>query len=214
MRSRNRGFTLLEMLLALAVFAMLGLATSNILSSTMSTHEIIKDQNDQLTELQRAFALIEADFLQLSQRKARVNGEAPSPQYFYAQESMLDSESIGFSFVRDGWVNPVMILPRSELQAVGYRVVEQTLERLYYNFVDPMMGEEPKVQPLLNGVEEINLEYWVGSEWVSDVPEQGLPSLIKVSLETKTFGEITRVFPLIRLTEKTTNKSGNDDDER
>lgn len=199
MKSCNHsGFTLLEMLIALAIFAMLGMATYSVLSGTIAGNEAIKQQNKQLTQIQRAFTLMESDFYQLALRRARVNGEEPGERYFIAEEYLFESEGPGLAFVRDGWVNPAMVLPRSELQPVGYRLFENRLERLYFNFVDPQSGEEPKVQPLLEGVDTMSLSYFVGEEWQEDLPDSGLPLLVKVQLETQTFGLLERIFPLVR----------------
>ena len=197
-----RGFTLLEMLLSLAVFAMLGMATYSVLNNTINGKQAIIEQSQKLTELQRAISLIEADFIQLSQRRMRIDGEAPESVFFIAQEYLFDSESIGFGFVRDGWTNPVMVLPRSESQPVAYRVKEQRLERLYYNFVDNLANTEPRIQPLLTEVTELKLSYFYQSSWHSDLPENRLPELVKLSFITASFGYIERIFPLITLTDQ------------
>lgn len=207
MNSRNTqtGFTLLEMLLAVMIFAMLGMSTYTVLSNTIDGSERLTYQNQQLTDLQRAMTIIESDFVQIAQRHARVNGEEPLESLFQAQEYLFDSEGVGFAFVRDGWTNPAMVLPRSELQPVAYRVFENRLERLYFNFVDPEMGAEPRIQPLLEGVSELQLRYKnsAGSdEWLESLPEKGLPLLVKVNFTTETFGKIERIFALPTLLEK------------
>lgn len=198
---KQLGFTLLEMLLALVVFAMLGMATYSVLHNTVNSHEIIKLRNEQLTELQRAFVIIESDFVQLAQRKARVNGEEPNEALFIAQEYLFESEGIGFAFVRDGWTNPAMVLPRSEMQPVIYRLFEGQLQRLYFNFVDANFGAEPRIQPLLSEVESMTLEYFDGKEWQESLTEKSLPPLVKLIIESKVYGKIERIFPLITKTQ-------------
>lgn len=205
---RQQGFTLLEMLLALMIFAMLGVSTYTVLNNTIEGRDILRHQNEQLTQLQRVMTIIESDFYQLAQRHARLNGEEPSKQVLHVAEYMFDSEGVGFAFVRDGWTNPAMVLPRSELQPVAYRLVEGNLERLYFNFVDADTGTEPRVQPMMEGVEEMHLEFYVEQEWKKELPENGLPKLIKFTLVTETFGEITRLFPLIDLVKSQTQVSG------
>lgn len=200
-RQKSSGFTLLEMLLSLLVFAMLGMATYSVLNSTVNGHETIKLRNEQLTNLQRAFVIIESDFTQLAQRQVRLNGEEPEKEFFIAQEYLYESEGIGFAFVRDGWTNPAMVLPRSELQPVAYRVYEGQLQRLYFNFVDANFGAEPRIQPLLDEVESMTLAYFDGKEWQESKEGKGLPSLVKLIVETKVFGKIERVFPLISATQ-------------
>lgn len=203
-KSTNQGFTLIEMILALTIFAMLAMATYTVLNNTISSKEQIDSASAQLRDLQRAMMMIEGDFSQIVQRKIRINGEQPSDDYFRAEQYLLDSEELGIGFVRDGWTNPAMILPRSELQAVGYRVVEGGLERLYTNYVDADMNTEPRVQPLLKGVSKIEVRYWDDNEWQEEQPDDALPSLIKIILFTDSYGEIERVFPMIEKTHKVT----------
>ncbi len=200
-QTSQQGFTLIEMLLSLAIFAMLGVATYSVLNNTISNKEQIEAQSAQLTHLQRAMMFIENDFQQVVQRKIRLNGEPPIDKYFVAEPYLLDSEDIGFAFIRDGWINPVMILPRSELQAVGYRVVEGVLQRLYFNYVDSDRGEEPRIQDLIEGVSELKLQYFYDNEWQEDLPDDGLPLLVRLTFLTDAFGEIERVFAFIEETE-------------
>ncbi len=213
---RNRGFTLIEMLLSLAIFAMLGVATYSVLNTTISGKDHIESQTEQLTNIQRAMMFIENDLQQVVQRKIRLNGEPPVDKYFIAQPYLLDSEELGFAFIRDGWINPAMILPRSELQAVGYRVYEGKLQRLYFNFVDADTGEEPRIQNLIDGVSDLRLSYFYDNQWQDDLPDSGLPTLIKLTFVTEAFGDIERMFAFVEKTAKVTPipsgaNSANDD---
>ncbi len=199
---RQLGFTLIEMLLSLAIFAMIGMATYSVLNTTISSKDSIENQADQLKDMQRAMLILENDFQQITQRKIRLNGESPLDNFFIAEPYLLDSEELGFAFVRDGWTNPVMILPRSEMQAVGYRLKEGNLERLYFNYVDADSATEPRIQILIRGVTELSLSYYYEKEWQEELPDSGLPLLIKLIVVTETYKEIERVFSLVSLTEK------------
>lgn len=199
--SRVNGFTLLEMLVSLAIFAMLGLATYSVVNTTVNGHEAVLNQNTQLTNLQRAFVIMENDFTQLTQRKVRINGEEANDSFFHVSDYLFESESLGFAFVRDGWTNPAMVLPRSELQLVAYRLIEKRLERLYFNFVDNEMGTEPKVQVLINDIESMTLSYYKDQGWTEELAQDELPLAIKLSLETETFGLVERNFLIIKKTE-------------
>ena len=185
-KNQQKGFTLIEILLSLMIFAMLGMATYSVINSSIKGNEAVTAQNKTLTALQRAFTILESDITQLAQRQIRIDGEQPVKAYFRSGEYMFDSDGIGFGFVRDGWTNPQMILPRSELQAVAYRLKEQKLQRLYFNYVDNEMGAEPRVQDLLMGVESIILEYSVNDDWVEELNENSVPVMVKVGFETQT----------------------------
>ncbi|MER2492403.1 type II secretion system minor pseudopilin GspJ [Catenovulum sediminis] len=194
---RNSGFTLIEMLLAVTIFALLGVAGFSILSNTVKSNDISLAHGEKVAGLQRAMIVIERDLMQLAQRTVRVQGEQkPQPFYLSHGEFILDSESQVLAFRRVGWTNPLNILPRSEVQSVAYRIVDENLERLQFTFPDPVQGTEPKVRVLLEGVEQIEFEFYNTSEkkWLDKWTEQGLPDGISILLKTKEYGEIKRIF--------------------
>lgn len=207
-RPQAKGFTLIEVLLSLMVFAMLGMAIYSVLTNTIRGHETVQTQNTTLTALQRTFNMMEADIVQMAQRQIRLEGEQPIKVYLRSGEYMFDSESFGFGLVRDGWTNPGMVLPRSELQPVAYRITENTLQRLYFNFVDNELGAEPKIQTLMTGVSAIQIKYFANQEWIDNLTETSVPSLLKIGLETETYGLVERTFPVITVTKQQAQANG------
>jgi len=190
----SNGFTLLEVLIAIAIFAVVGLASFTIFDTVQRGDETSQLRSARQNELQRAFILVERDLSQLARRSIRINGEAPSKQYLQtAEESFLENEQ-ALAFVRHGWTNPGMLLPRSELQAVAYRLRDETFERLHYNFVDAVVGEEPKVRPLISEVDGISFEFYDGKEWQDKWPKQELPQAVAIEVDTQDFGLIRRQF--------------------
>lgn len=204
----QRGFTLIEVLLSLMIFAMLGMAIYSVVTNTIKGHETVQNQNSTLTQLQRTFTMMEADLVQMSQRQIRIDGEQPIKVFFRSGEFMFDSESIGFGLVRDGWTNPGMVLPRSELQPVAYRVIENKLQRLYFNFVDNELGSEPRIQEVMTGVSAIQIKYFAKNEWFDNLTEERVPQLIKIGLETDVYGLVERTFPVVALTKQQAESDG------
>ncbi|EWH11236.1 general secretion pathway protein J [Catenovulum agarivorans DS-2] len=193
-----QGFTLIEMLLAITIFALLGVAGFNILSSTTTANDISMQHGEKLAQLQRAMLIIERDFSQLSRRSVRIMGEAPQHSYLSHGELILDSDSQVLAFRRNGWTNPNNLLPRSEIQSVAYRIVEENLERMHFLHPDPVKGEDPKERVLLEGVEAIEFEFYdrKTKSWVNKWQQPDLPAGISISLKTLDFGEIKRVFAI------------------
>lgn len=206
--NRAKGFTLIEVLLSLMIFAMLGMAIYSVISNTIKGHETVQSQNSTLTELQRTFTMMEADVVQMSQRQIRIDGEQPIKVFLRSGEFMFDSESIGFGLVRDGWTNPGLVLPRSELQPVAYRIFENQLQRLYFNFVDNELGTEPKIQNLMAGVTAIQIKYFAKGEWFDNLTEDRIPQLIKIGLETDVYGLVERTFPIVSVTKQEAESNG------
>ena len=193
-KSQHKGFTLLEVLIAIAIFSLISLSSFTIFDSVLKGDTTAKERSERQNELQRAFLLIERDITQIARRSVRLNGEAPLTQLIQSSDDSFASEEQAIAFVRHGWTNPGLLLPRSDMQAVAYRVVEETLERLHFNFVDAVVGEEPKVRPLIKEVTALSFEYYDGKQWQKTWSGNGLPLAIAIKIETKDYGLIRRQF--------------------
>lgn len=195
MLSRYRkGFTLLEVLIAIAIFSLISLSSFSIFDTVLSGDEIAKKNSDRHNELQRAFLIIERDMIQIARRSVRLNGEAPLDDFLQTSSDVSLSDDQAIAFVRHGWTNPGQLLPRSDMQAVSYQLVDETLERLHFNFVDAIVGEEPKVRPLISDVLALEFEYYDGKKWQKFWSETYLPLAIAIEVETKDYGIIRRQF--------------------
>lgn len=193
---RSRGFTLIEMLLAVAIFSFIGMASYSVLSTVLNADELSKDRLNRLNELQRTFMIIERDMLQVSQRRIRSSGNSTEARVFAGAQYLFDSEQDGVAFTRVGWRNPQLMLPRSDVQSVAYRLYEGRIERLFFVFPDPISGEEPKIMPLMEDVNELRFEYFSNNEWKKSWSETGVPQAIAVYIDTDDYGVVRRLFML------------------
>lgn len=192
---KQRGFTLIEVLVAMAILAVVIMATHQILDSTTKAKEASDEKIAELNGLQTAFRLMDQDFSQMTQRTVRNEAGDAQEQYLLAGRYILESQYDGIAFVRDGWVNPINLLPRSELQAVGYRVLDDNLERVYRVYVDQLDNMEPRVQVVLTNVEELKFEFLgANNEWQEQWQIQALPKAVAVTLQQIDAEPIRRVF--------------------
>lgn len=196
MVNSSRGFTFIEMLLAAAIFALVGLASVAILSSVTQSDELSQHASERLVQLQRTMLMLERDFMQISVRHVRIDGEAPAKYRLYGEKFLLDSEGHGVSFARQGWRNPGMILPRSEIQTVAYRLQEGTLQRLFSLYPDAVTGTEPKIQLLQSGLTGFELHYLQGEDWQESWQDANFPQAVRVTLTDESLGSLERIFIL------------------
>ncbi|OJF69802.1 type II secretion system protein GspJ [Alteromonas sp. V450] len=203
----QRGFTLIEILIAMAIFTLIGLASTSLLTTVIDSNELSQTRFSKLQLLQRAMITIERDIQQAVPRPIRVNGEKTDIAMVGGEADGSDGDGIGF--VRGGWHNPQLMLPRSTLQYVAYRLKDNKLERLYSTYVDNVIGYEPKVRVLLEDIESLSIEFIAPANNESSFSNDGklkwnesykgtqLPKAVAIEFTSKDFGTIRREFALI-----------------
>jgi len=194
---KNAGFTLIELLIAIAIFAVLSFAAYQILQGVLRSGEISKEHDQNLVEIQRGMLLIERDFSQMIARTSRTGStDSDELRALYAGKNTLDSEYEGIEFNRLGWANPLNLLPRSNILRVGYRVQNGELQRLYYLHPDTVSDEKPEQQVILHDIENLTFRFW-DEDWVSSWSSStDIPSGIEITIMSKHYGELKRVFML------------------
>lgn len=201
----QRGFTLLEVLIAITITALIGIGASQILSSAIRTNEQTQQRLQELQSLQKAMLLIARDFQQLISRSIRDGFGDYQPALISGNEDYL------LEFSRTGWRNPLAD-PRSDLQRVAYSLRDGTLIRHYWDVLDRGQDSEAVEWVMLSDVEEFSVKYMNSSGgWTDDwPPEQNdssasddpmykynqIPKGLSFRLVHPLFGEITRVFDL------------------
>ncbi|NVD05328.1 type II secretion system protein GspJ [Vibrio sp. JPW-9-11-11] len=193
--ARQQGFTLIEVLVAIAIFASLSVGAYQVLNQVQRSNEISLERSERLKSLQRALVFMDNDFRQMALRQSRSNGEEPQPVLIEWQDYLLDSDQKGLRFVRGGWHNPQQQFPRGEVSKVGYRLKDSQLERVFWRYVDTPAGQEPVVMPLLDNVESFELRFWDGKQWQNEWQTKlALPSAVAIKLVLKDYGEIERIY--------------------
>ncbi|KAB7767852.1 type II secretion system minor pseudopilin GspJ [Xanthomonas maliensis] len=190
---RHRGFSLVELLVALAIFALVASAAVVILRQSIDQREIVQLRLQQLREVQLAHALLRSDLQQAAVRRTR-NGDGNAARTAFVAEAAGGSGPL-LAFVRRGWSNPDQA-PRASLQYVEYRLVEDRLERRTRPALDGAALGPPYV--LLRGVRSAVLGFHYRAQW-SDGWSGGLealPDAVALELELEQWGYLRQVFLL------------------
>ncbi|RZJ27229.1 MAG: type II secretion system protein GspJ, partial [Brevundimonas sp.] len=113
------GFTLVEVLISLAIFALLASAGAAVLAVTIDNRFAVKAQSARVGDLQRMRALLRADIGQATGRRARGVTGRPAPQAMTGPMTPSDPVLV---LTRAGWSNPGE-RARPSLQRVEYRLI-------------------------------------------------------------------------------------------
>lgn len=206
----NAGFTLLEMLIAIAIFAMIGLASNAVLSTVLTNDEVTRAFSTRLKALQQGFGAIERDLNQMVARTPRLLEGGRGSTVFQTGNDILDSESEALVFYRLGWLNPDGLLPRGSLQSVAYVVREGRLERWYFPYPEPEFGAEPIKTVVMDKVLSVEYSFFMEDKWERKVEATKLPKAIAMEIEIEGLGKIQRKF-LLPLGAAAPEKSNDED---
>jgi len=153
MRGGN-GFTLIEVLVALAVFGVLSVVAYMSLGQTLSNAELLGERMARLEAIQRTIRYLDSDLMQAAPRPVRGllgDGYEPAIRSSFASEYALE-------VTHGGWTNPAG-LPRGTLQRSAYRIEDDELIRYHWRVLDRTINNEPIETVLLDGVESIEFRY-------------------------------------------------------
>ena len=196
------GFTLLELLVALAIFALLSVMAYAGLSSVLNTNRILDSNMQRLTEIQQSVTLLSRDIRQTLNRAIRdTYGDPKLPLIGASPLDTLGTPKI--ELTRHGYANPLGV-KRSFLQRVAYQVEEETLYRQSWRVLDQAQDSEADKLAVCNEVKSLEVRYldqedaW-HEQWPPNDPDyQGitLPKAVEVSLELTDWGKVVRLLPL------------------
>lgn len=217
-RHTNAGFTLIEVMVAISIFAVVAAGVYRVLSAMVDTQSKVVAHSDALRDLQRALWLISMDMNQLVARDVRKPDNNRSPAF------IADDDDYLVQFTRQGLRNP-MLLARSDLERVAYSIgaapyqydqeesgdsnkrnkkKSRNLLRHTWGAVDQRNNAEENIQVLFRNVDEIRFEFLdEKGNWKEDWPEKKLddkahirtlPEAVKMTIKTGKYGDIERIF--------------------
>lgn len=195
---RQTGFSLLELLVALAVFAALAAAAYGGLASVARTRGALATEQDRLAALVRAVSAFERDLRQAISRPVLGNNGTPLQALVGASDSI--------ELTRLGYANP-LAEPRSHLERVAWADERGVLRRARWAVLDRAPDSAPQWRDLLAGAGELRLRYLgCDAAWRESWPPResacgdegatSLPRAVEFRFAPKGLGEIRRVVEL------------------
>jgi len=206
----SRGFTLLELLIAIVIFAIVGVLAMGGYNQLVHQREIAAATMERVRNLQRCVMRISQDFEQMAARPIRDATSASD------MPALLTSSNSGdlLEFTRAGWTNPTGI-NRSTLQRVRYRLVDNKLYRDYWGVLDRTLNATPIEVQMLDKVTSVSFRFMDnGRQWQTTWPaslgaqggipaasfaSRDLPIAIEVTINLQDWGEIKRLVEVPNL---------------
>lgn len=194
MSHRAAGFTLIEVLVATVILAVLSVLAHRGVAETRLVVERTRESATRFREVQRAITLMVTDFRQLAPRPVRQPvGDGYRPAFVTDANT---SELVEFS--RGGWPNGYGAA-RGSIQRVVYVLEGDTLIRRHWPVTDPTLSTEPVSRELLKGIESVQLRFMDDDrEWQeqwnpgrSDLRVR--PMAIELTIRLRDYGELRRL---------------------
>ena len=190
-RRQARGFTLLEVVVAVSIFALIGVIGMTGVVDMTRKGQALADANNRLSELQFAVVYFARDWTQVSPRRIR-------NQYGDDEHNIVIVDDT-ITFTRSGWSN-LLGERRSNLQRVQYLVRDDRLVRRHWRSLDQGIGETPIEVTLLDDVESMEVAFLNPLNqpirvWPVDASyNDGQPILLALKLELPDRGDIVRLL--------------------
>lgn len=187
------GYTLVEVLVAVAVFAVLSASAYVALDSLSRAAEAHRDRTDDFAAVQLAVARLDSDLRQLAARPAKSADGRLVPA--------LSGEPRRLEGTRAGWTNPAG-LKRSTLQRFGWQQSGSDLQRRQWPVTDRVPATSSRTETVLDDVEALRFAYrdlagaWHDRWPVDEGAAARLPGAVEVVLTSRRFGRIRRLVVL------------------
>lgn len=194
-----RGFTLIEVMVAMAIFGVMTVLAYMSLGQTLANAALLTARMDRLQAIQRTMRFIGNDLLTAAPRPVR---SELGDSYLPAMQVTASNDYL-LAITHGGWPNPAG-LPRSTMQRSVYLLQEDKLLRVYNTVLDATYSNNAITTEILDGV--VSLEFRLiqdNLETINQWPPlaaQGAsalqlrPRAVEIILTLEDEGEIRRII--------------------
>jgi general secretion pathway protein J len=203
--AKQQGFTLLELLIASVIFAIMAIMAYGGLNNVIKNSESSTRELDRLKQVQQCISVLNRDLSQIIPRPIR--DEFGNQQPYISAGANIDNL---IEFTRGGRTNPAGLL-RSTLQRVAYRFDEDKLVRLQWPQLDRTQEMEPRESVLIDNVENVVVRFLdQNAEWQeqwpplnssssadsTDTAATDAPLGIEITIQLRDWGDIRRLYAM------------------
>ncbi len=193
---RSDGYTLIEVMIALLIFAILSAITGSAMYRAFDTRERVSTQANQLNNLQLALTFLQRDTEQVIERAIHGDEMRLFPP-FVGQPNYVE-------FTRTGAVNPGGEALKSMLKRVAYSCRDNKLIRRTWESLDAPLRTSYEDKVLLDNLETCSFAYLAANhqvlpEWREYAIQQNqkketLPSAIQLKISVSAWGDTSMLF--------------------
>jgi general secretion pathway protein J len=195
----SRGFTLLEMVVSIGIFAIIAAISYSALNGFLDARAHLNSQNDRLRALQTMFVLLEQDLRYAVNRTVRDEyGDAEPAFAGNVDLPLADGERLRLSTVRPAPVGG----GRHQLERVAWRLIDGALYRVSWRVLDRDIDSEGYSRRVMDNIDDIGFRYFgfdggeelrVYSEWTDS---DSLPVGVEVTVLPEGEAEYQRIFEM------------------
>jgi general secretion pathway protein J len=189
---RLKGFTLLEVLIALFIFTILSTILVGALRTVIDAHAGTEKNAERLRTLQFALLVISRDIEQAINRPIFNASGKEEPAFSGTPKS--------FVFTHTGFANLNNTKTRSTLERTGYTWNEGALWRLTWDVLDQAPQSRAHLRKLLDDISLVQFQYLDhDGHFLNDWPKEGdtnqaLPRAISVQFTFSHWGKISQLY--------------------
>ena len=195
---RQRAFTLIEVLVALAILGVVALLAYRATAAMTDSEARLTQESDRWRSLDMLFARLESDMRQAIPRGARTGARTEPPWFAVASDSAGNS---ALAFTRAG--PEFAVEPGIAGQRIGYRLRDGTIEALYWPQLDNVPSATPAVYALARDIQRFRIfQLGVNNAWSQQWPPPGaakadvLPRAARIEIGLSDGTTIERIIAL------------------
>ena len=198
--TRENGFTLVELLIAILIFGILSMLAYGGLDSVMQSRDRTESELNRLRQVQITFSQLQRDIEQLT---ARDGHDALGGKLLRLSAGQTSDTGLLLQYTRTGWTNPAQ-QTRSYLQRVAWRLDDDKLYRMSWPYVDRAFDDQATSTMLIDHIREVKLRFldsknewqnlWPLPDALADGKVLLQPVAIEVTVVMEDWGEIVRLF--------------------